>query len=516
VVKDEGGSVDKESDLDALRKAALRIIDLVADGEEDEAVERLLTYRSRGEATRDLLVRTVISSGQHNQDAPLTRAALRAFEQIKQGAKPDAGYYYDVASGYQVLYEKGAGLSGDKAFEMGSEVNSAIKYFARADAPEAKTNLGNLLDTVGRPIEALNAYQEALFVDPEFGMAWGNWGLTLERLAMSGQYSGGLLLNAYHLLQEALDRPTSVIDIGGHSALGSFFDAHERIEAHFVEHAQGHLLDADHHHEPRDDSAKSDFVQFYTTLCIERDLYINLHLMDRQAEASVGDTYLPTFISSVTSGDDEFRDLAFRLNEIHETYASSRYFFVRAQYSDPDTREISEQTTLINTLDYAASNLYVGLLKSSYKEAFSTLDKLAVLLNHYLEIGHDENHVYYGSVWFAPDQQEGERRIAEPVRAAGYRLFGAYLLCLELRGSRFSNLRNAMTHRYARVFKGGPVPKGGYDFEKLIDSTAEVLFKVKCAVIYVSQYIHAAETNKFSGELIGELPAWTNQNLDLW
>ena len=506
----------EESDSSALREAVLQVIELVADGKEDEAVEKLISYKSRGDFTRDFLIRTVISSGQHYQDASLTRAALRAFERIKQRAKPDADYYYDVANGYQILYEEGAGVTGDRAFEMGNEVNSAIKYFARANAPEAKTNLGNLLDTVGRPIEALTAYKEALLIDPEFGMAWGNWGITLERLAMSGQYSGGLLLNAYQMLQEALDRPTSVIEIGGHSALESFLDAHERIEAHFVEHEQGHLLDADHHHDPRDDSSKSDFVRFYTKICIERDLYINLHLMDQQAEASVGDTYLPTFISSVTDGDEDFRDLAFRLNEIHETFASARYFFVRAQYSDADTREISEQTTLINTLDYAASNLYVGLLKSAYKEAFSTLDKLAVLLNHYLKIGHDENRVYYGNVWFAPGQQEGERRIAEPVRAAGYRLLGPYLLCLELRGSRYSNLRNAMTHRYARVFRDGPVPKGGYDFEKLIDTTAEVLFKVKCAVIYVSQYIHAAETEKASGKLTGELPAWTNQNLDLW
>ncbi|MDQ1581516.1 MAG: hypothetical protein QOD05_2291 [Microbacteriaceae bacterium] len=183
---------------------------------------------------------------------------------------------------------------------------------------------------------------------------------------------------------------------------------------------------------------------------------------------------------------------------------------------ESDTREISEQSTLVNTLDYAASNLYVGLLKAAYKEAFSTLDKLAVLINHYLDIGHNEDSVYYGSVWFEPGQADGERRIAEPVRAAGYRLFGVYLLCLELRGSRYSSLRNAMTHRYVRVFRSGPVAKGGYDFERLVDLTAEVLFKVKCAIIYVSQFITSDEQKKHEGGILGTLPAWTNQNLDIW
>jgi tetratricopeptide (TPR) repeat protein len=508
--------VSVESDRELLHEAAESVVKLVAADRENEAVEKMVNFRSRDEVTRDLLIRTVISTGQHFENAPLTRAALAAFERVKRSARPDGPYYYDVANGYQILYEQGSGARGENAFEMGEVVNAAVRYFGRSDLPEAWTNLGNLLDSVGRPLDALKAYQEALALDPEFGMAWGNWGVTLEYLASSGQYSGGLVLNAYQLLQEALDRPTSVMDVGGQGALATFMEKHDRIKAHFVANGQGDLLDADLRHDPRDDSAKSDFVRFYTALCIERDLYLNLHLMDAQAEASVGDTYLPTFITSVGADESEFRDLAFRLNEIHETFASARYLFARSQYVESDTGEISEQTTLVNTLDYAASNLYVGLLKAAYKEAFSTLDKLAVLINHYLDIGHNEDSVYYGNVWFEPGQAVGERRIAESVRAAGYRLLGTYLLCLELRGSRYSSLRNAMTHRYVRVFRNGPVAKGGYDFERLVDLTAEVLFKVKCAIIYVSQFITSEEQKKHESGILGTLPAWTNQNLDLW
>ncbi|MDQ1581517.1 MAG: hypothetical protein QOD05_2292 [Microbacteriaceae bacterium] len=302
-----------ESDRELLREAVESVVKLVAPDREDEAVEKMVSFRSRGQVTRDLLIRTVISTGQHFESAPLTRAALGAFERVKQSAKLDGPYYYDVANGYQILYEQGSGARGENAFEMGEVVNAAIRYFRRADLPEARTNLGNLLDSVGRPLEALKAYQEALALDPEFGMAWGNWGVALEHLASSGQYSGGLLVYAYQLLQEALDRPTSVIGVGGQAALATFIEKHDRIEAHFVANGQGHLLDANFRHDPRDDSGKSDFVQFYTALCVERDLYLNLHLMDAQAEASVGDTYLPTFISSVDAGETEFRDLAFRL-----------------------------------------------------------------------------------------------------------------------------------------------------------------------------------------------------------
>jgi tetratricopeptide (TPR) repeat protein len=508
--------VSEESDQALLQEAVDGVLSLVVEGREDEAVEKMVDFRSRGQVTRDVLIRTIISTGQYLQSEKVTRPALRAFERVKQSAKPDGLYYYDVANGYQILYERGSGEKGESAFEMGDEVNAAAKYFARANFPQAHTNLGNLLDSVGRPLEALKAYQAALDLDPEFGMAWGNWGMTLEHLASSGQYSGGLLFHAYRLLQEALDRPTSIFEIGGPDAYATFAEIHDRIEAHFVENGQGELLNSDHRHAARDDSAESPFVRFYTALCVKRDLYLNLHLVDPHAAASVGDTYLPTFISSTKAPESEFRELALRLNEIHETFATARYLFARSQFIEDDTRTISEQTTLVNTLDYAASNLYVGLLKSAYKEAFSALDKLAVLINHYLRIGHDENNVYYGNVWFEPGTEGASRRIADAVRASGYRLLGTYLLCLELRGSRYSSLRNAMTHRYVRVFRYGTVAKGGYDFDRLVDLTGEVLFKVKCAIIYVSQFITAEEQRKHKGSVVGTLPAWTNQNLDLW
>lgn len=59
----------------------------------------------------------------------------------------------------------------------------------------------------------------------------------------------------------------------------------------------------------------------------------------------------------------------------------------------------------------------------------------------------------------------------------------------------------------------GPPAKGGYGFERLIDLTAEVLFKVKCAIIYVSQFITHEEIKKHKCGTLGTLPAWTNQNL---
>ena len=79
---------------------------------------------------------------------------------------------------------------------------------------------------------------------------------------------------------------------------------------------------------------------------------------------------------------------------------TARLALVQSQLTSDDLSAVSEQTTLINLYDYSASNIYVGYLKSAYKEAFGVLDKIAVLLNHYLGLGLPEDHCYYRSVWY--------------------------------------------------------------------------------------------------------------------
>jgi len=209
----------------------------------------------------------------------------------------------------------------------------------------------------------------------------------------------------------------------------------------------------------------------------------------------------------------------FRLNEITESYMTAWLLFVRSQFPDSDSRAISEQTTLVNLLDYSVSNIYVGQLKAAYKEAFSTLDKVAVLINHYLDIGHNESSVYYSNVWYEPPPLDSEQPVvAAAVRTGGYRLLGLHLLCRELSGSKYSHLRNALTHRYARVYRVLPGPKGSQTFEQMSALTAELLYKIKCAIMYATLFIEHRERQKSSpgGVPVVQLELATNQNLDIW
>ena len=96
----------------------------------------------------------------------------------------------------------------------------------------------------------------------------------------------------------------------------------------------------------------------------------------------------------------------------------------------------------MNLEDGSASNIYVGHLKMAYKEAFAALDKIAILINHYLGLGLPEQRCYYGTVWYEHDSKgkPSDPPVLEPqVKSAGYRLFGLYLLCKNLCGSKYSD-----------------------------------------------------------------------------
>lgn len=48
-----------------------------------------------------------------------------------------------------------------------------------SDRVQAWTDLGNSFDRLGRDVEAIDAYRQALAIDPAFGMAHGNLGIAL-------------------------------------------------------------------------------------------------------------------------------------------------------------------------------------------------------------------------------------------------------------------------------------------------------------------------------------------------
>jgi tetratricopeptide (TPR) repeat protein len=507
-----------------INRAAQELFSLIEAGEKDKVLAKINAFQDSEPGARYTLARLLVSTGQAQRNRAILECGIEAFERLKTKAAPPADpvLHYDVANGYLELYSIAVQDERANVFDCEDSARKALRYAQRGPQGDtwALTNLGNLYDEVGRPVEALRAYGRALAIDPDFGMALGNQAVTIQALAPITRYPVTHLVQAHQLYQQALANPDSIATAGLDGSLESFRTADDAIVRYLANTGLEDRLDQNLRHEPRDDSVLTDFARFYTRFCLEQDLYLNLHLADRAAQASVGDEIVPPLVTSSEDGDQEQRvaDIMFRLNEIIESYITARMALVQSQYVRDDFSALSEQTTLVNLLDYSASNIYVGHLKMAYKEAFSALDKIAILLNHYIGLGIPEGRCYYRTVWYehgADGTPIDPRVVATKVKEQGWRLFGLYLLHHEV-GGKYADIRNILTHRYLRVFRTVKGPRHTYLFEDLTTITTEILYKVKCAIIYMSLFIHSNEQSAR-----GEVPTVpvalnTNQHLDLW
>lgn len=514
--------------MDKAQEAAREIVNLISKKDHGKIQDKIFAFKGDREFNRFTVIRLLISHAQVTNNYELARHALDAFESVKSKAPTDAGLYYDIANGYQVLYDTTINEAPEKAFQCEGVIKEAIKYFTKASElePQTYTNLGNLYDRIWRPVEAIDSYEAALALKKDFGMAYGNKAITLIGLARYSGHETIYMIKAYQLMQLALKNEDSIKEYGEDWAITHFRERAEKIEQAFKAAGREIDLTADLQHSQYDASEYSGLAAFYTKFCIENNLYLNLHLSDQASDASIGDNLFPTLYTK--PGQDEKKyvnDIAFRFNEISESFMVARLALVQSQNTNDEFTSISKQTLLIDNEDESRSNVYVGYLKTAYKEAFSTLDKIAVLINHYLDLGHLEDSVYYGNVWFVPKERGDDTPsvISDKIKNEPG-LLGLYLICNDLRGSKYSHLRNALTHRYARIYVSKKAPKGAYTFDDLSTTTVDVFYKIRCCIMYLSLFIARKELYKhLENKSTDKSKAFTitmnipnDQHLDSW
>src|ERR1044072_9940881 len=118
--------------MDKLKKAAKEVLALIAEGKSQRAVDKMLAFKGKENFTRFELTRGLIAYAQENNKYDVARCARDAFEKMKQKAPKDMGLYYDVANGYQVLYDLTVQKNPQQTFECQDILDSAVKYFEKA------------------------------------------------------------------------------------------------------------------------------------------------------------------------------------------------------------------------------------------------------------------------------------------------------------------------------------------------------------------------------------------------
>lgn len=227
------------STLDDLRAASQEVMLLLDARGFNEAVSFADSATGQERFVRHLRALSYTHAGRELDDEGLLRTAISLWEEAV--AEPKSRDHYNLANAELNPWElkvKANGyvsaLEGDRAhLHRGRALYADIGRDSKLPdgvRVQALTNLGNSFDIVGRSVDGVDAYQEALALDPTFGMALGNKGVALLGIAplMQGHVAAGVV-EARDDLDAALKDRERILQIGGPAALEHFQRCRTRI-----------------------------------------------------------------------------------------------------------------------------------------------------------------------------------------------------------------------------------------------------------------------------------------------
>lgn len=374
------------------------------------------------------------------------------------------------------------------------------------------TNLGNLMDHIGRFIEAIEYWNEALSVSSSFAMARGNLGKGLyyfSRHLYDKGHTRIFLKHAYNNVKEALLLPGLTED-----AKRGCIQLRDEIE---------NLIPVDEIEIDNIGSfplGDSNNEISYRTWCLNNILFLNPINELGPYSISATDVFcLPSIVVNI--GEGPYYQGFF--NQMKQEFVSARYLY----YESIKTEEphFSDKDVLIlNTLDYPSCSLAVEKMKSSFRMAYSLFDKIAFFLNHYLKLGIPERSVFLRTLWYeSQDRRKGLRDYFKQM--PNWPLRGLFWLSKDLYENKpgfkesiqpdaeeLSKIRNHLEHKYLKLHEEmwmGPTEQDSEIFRVLADTlafsmhrrvfqkkTLRLIKMARAALIYLSLAIHREEQER--------------------
>jgi len=313
------------------------------------------------------------------------------------------------------------------------------------------TNFGNMLSHVGRFVEAIEYWNRALSIDPEFAMAAANRGHGLVYYARA-LYDPGHQ-NAF-LRQAHLDL-TKGLSLGVDERARPVFE-------HCKSAIEGRLPD-DYLQDGTDmegfSLGDSEDERRYRRWCLDQGLFLNpLNDLGPFPIAARDVFATPSIVVSI----DEGPSYQGFYNQMKQEFVSARYLYyegIAAKEPHFSDREV----LLFNTLDYPSYSLSVEKLKLAFRMAYSLFDKIAYFLNDCLQLSIPERNVTFRTMWY--DRQQRERGLKQWFRLyKNWPLRGLFWLSKDLYenepgfrqsiepdAQELNEIRNHAEHKYLKL-----------------------------------------------------------------
>ncbi len=251
-------------------------------------------------------------------------------------------------------------------------------------------------------------------------------------------------------------------------------------------------------------------------------MYLNLCNFCQKCEDAIGDSAtiekMIVRIDRIREGqypeNDPYLSLSAYLNQIKQDYTTARFLLVLSRYKGLDLDFVDRKVKIINTLDYCMHNVYIELMKASFKSFYDILDKIAYFINDYLELQIKPDRVSFRGIWY---DNWKNREIREEIRKTGNLSLNALFdINKDFESDSYGSLRktrNALTHRFinVRMFQGQEDEENMTE-DTLFERTLELAQLVRNATMYLLHFVYVEE-NKKEAKVQGILPPLFAQEL---
>lgn len=343
--------------------------------------------------------------------------------------------------------------------------HSGFKRLPKMRRCQILTNRANLLSAMGRFIDAVEGWDAALqeipiFANPQIGRAYG-----LEyyaKLLYDDWHKAIFLLHAYDGFTSALANGT-IYEKEDKNLQSKIAECAKNIETAFDIYSIRELQNLDKASLGRSKSERS-----YRKWCLNHRLFLNpINDLGAYASAACDELILPP----ITERFDERPGSATPppvigfFNQIKQEYVSARFMLYEGLHST-GVHFSDRHVLLFNTLEYPVYSYAAERIRTAFRTAYSILDKVAVLIDHYWKLEKDPRYISFKSVWKI---ERGTQLLDQLREYKNWPLRGLYWLSKELFEEQLNqttapdardlhDIRNALEHKYLQIRESWSLP----------------------------------------------------------
>ena len=458
----------------------------------------------------------------------------KEYMEEKQKSKIKARLYYFLANAWAGLHRIRYKLDENSIWNYEQEeINKQIIYLRKAkqekDFPllneeyqlSILTNLANIFSHVGRTVYAMQLYNQALEINPNFFMALASRAICLKTYAQldyDNRHKNIFIKLAYDDFKKAVDiSKFYILDEYHSNIIKQCINNIKALENYISKECLSSKLELDNF-----SLGKTKEEQQFRSWTLYNTLFLNpINDIGYKKIASHDPLNLPNLITYIQSDIPKYISY---FNQIKQEFITYRHLLYEG--TNYKTKKFYDKdTVIIDDLKLNLNDINTEKIKLAFRGFYSVFDKIAYFLYEYFELDLKENRIYFHTIWkmknnnkkFNTKFNDFENLALRGLYFISKDLFfndenedeKLFIEVIEPEAKKINDIRNHLEHKFIDI-KMLDI-KNNYEMKdkkiknisssELEEKTIHLGKLVREAIIYLSFAIHIEESKKDKKDL---------------